>query len=91
MQTDGYYLLRPSSDNKGGVLCTICVTYVGNVHNICMASHSSDATYSLVWCYGQLSGKGLLSRRPYNATPYYNAAPYYNAVPMLLLSPHMIL
>ncbi len=26
LKSDGHYLLRPSGDNKGGVLCTICVT-----------------------------------------------------------------
>ena len=31
--TNGYYILRPSSERKGGVICTICVTYVIiNVH-----------------------------------------------------------
>jgi hypothetical protein len=24
--SDGYYLLRPSSDSKGGIICSICVT-----------------------------------------------------------------
>lgn len=33
--TDGYYLLRPSADAKGGVLCTICVTYVVDLLSLC--------------------------------------------------------
>ncbi|XP_064400015.1 uncharacterized protein LOC135346353 isoform X2 [Halichondria panicea] len=33
LSTDGYYLLRPSSDSKGGVLCTICVTNKSKLMN----------------------------------------------------------
>ena len=42
---DGYYLLRPSSDTHGGVLCTICVTNKSKLLNYRLVSSTHNGLF----------------------------------------------